>query len=89
MFSSPVYDLGYDPEIERKEAEAWLRTTFAVPAEVDLSSPDNLEADPRFQRGNLFWELGLYTESHEEFESLRQELQSDPINSFRLLDQME
>ncbi len=37
-FTPPLmYDLGYDPELERLEAEVWMRKYFAIPEGVGLS----------------------------------------------------
>jgi soluble lytic murein transglycosylase len=43
-----------------------------------------LESDPRFQRGNELWRLGLYNEARLEFEDLREAESEDPANSYRL-----
>lgn len=84
-FEAPAdFDLSFDLEAERVAAETWLRTTFALGAEVDLSGPGPLSSDPRFQRGTELWSLGLYEDARSEFESLRLEVQSDPANSYRL-----
>ncbi len=68
----------------RQEAEAWVRLTFDLPADTDLTSLDPLAADLRFHRGVAFWQLGLYPQARSEFESLRADLADDPANSFRL-----
>jgi len=84
-FTPPAsYDLGRDWQAEKIEAEAWLRQTFNVPTGIDLSSPGELSDDSRFQRGRELWQLGLYSEASQEFESLRLSLQADPVNSYRL-----
>ena len=85
--SRPV-DLGYDLAQERGQAEAWLRTTFSLPSETNLSGPGDLSSDPRFQRGTAFWDLGLYQEGRAEFESLRSSVASDPEKTFRLMNHM-
>ncbi len=53
---------------ERKEAEAWVRVTFNLPPETDLTGPGTLAQDPRFVRGTELWELGMYDEARLEFE---------------------
>ncbi len=84
-FSPPQeYDLSINRNAERAEAEAWLRATFAIASDVDLSSPGELLGDARLARGTELWELGLYEEARREFEDLRASLQSDPVNSYRL-----
>ena len=75
-----------DPDLvkERQEAEAWVRVTFGLPPETDLTGPGELAQDPRFVRGTELWELGLYDEARLEFESLRESVSTDAILSFRL-----
>lgn len=81
-------DLGYDLAQERPQAEAWLRTTFALPAETDLSGLGDLASDPRVIRGMGFWDLGLYSEARDEYESLREEVKADPAKTYRLMNHM-
>lgn len=84
-FTPPeVYDLSYNLEAERGEAEAWIRTVFNIPEEVDLSGPGVLVSDDRFKRGDLLWGLGLYSQARGEFEDLRQSVNTDPVGSYRL-----
>jgi soluble lytic murein transglycosylase len=84
-FSPPQeFDLTVDWESERAHAENWLRSTFNLTPETDLSSPAELGNDARLQRGTELWNLGLYEEARLEFEDLRLAVQSDPINSYRL-----
>jgi soluble lytic murein transglycosylase len=86
MFEIPGgYDLGYDLAMEKKEAESWLRSTFSIPAETDLGSLAELAVNPKIIRIKKFHELGLYREAINEAESLRVELQSDVVNSYRLM----
>lgn len=84
-FTPPMeYDLSFDLEAERQEAEEWIRTIFGLPEGTDLSDPGPLTGDVRFQRGNEFWRLGLYEAARAEFEDLRISIESDPANSYRL-----
>jgi soluble lytic murein transglycosylase len=78
------YDVSRDLAAERLEAEAWMRSTFNITPEIDLSTPGELASDGRFQRGNEFWRMGLYEQASAEFEGLRLALQSNPANSYRL-----
>lgn len=78
------YDLGIDLKAERPEAEGWVRTVFDLPDEVDLSGPGVLSEDPRFQRGNELWRLGLYEQARAEFEDLRTAVEEDAADTFRL-----
>lgn len=83
-----VYDLGVDWDTERQRAEDWLRERFAIPPEIDLKSSAELSQNPRFQRGMALWELGLYQAARGEFESLREEISSDPAALYRFLNIM-
>jgi soluble lytic murein transglycosylase len=78
------YSLDYDKAAESAEAEEWIRITFGLPPETDLSSPGTLTADPRYQRGAELWSLGEYNLARAEFESLRVAVQEDPADSYRL-----
>ncbi|HLE91651.1 MAG TPA: tetratricopeptide repeat protein [Anaerolineales bacterium] len=69
---------------ERKDAEAWVRITFEHPPDTDLTGPGTLAQDARFIRGTELWELGMYGEAKDEFESLRESVAIDPAASFRL-----
>lgn len=78
------YDLSYDLNSERIEAEAWMRTVFDIPEDVDLSQLGGLSSDFNLIRGTEFWRLGLEREARQEFENLRLAVGSDPVNSYRL-----
>ena len=82
--SPPSLDLNVNLASERKDAEVWVRLTFNLPSEIDLSNPGPLAQDPRFVRGTELWELGMYDEARLEFESLREAVKSSPEDSFRL-----
>jgi len=84
-FAMPASEnLTPDLEKERKDAETWLRVSFNLPPDTDLSGPGTLAQDPRFIRGTELWELGMYDEARLEFESLRESVQNSPTDSFRL-----
>ncbi len=85
---SSNYNLDYNLEEERRLAELWLRDTFQVPADTDLSQLGPLANDSRLRRGDEFWELGLFTQATAEFDALRNEIQQDPVSNFRLLDHL-
>lgn len=86
--TSGLYNLDYNLDDERRLAEIWLRSTFNISADTNLNSLDALAEDPRLRRGNAYWEIGLYAQAAAEFEILRQDLQQDAVNSFRLLDHL-
>ncbi|MEA2008397.1 MAG: tetratricopeptide repeat protein, partial [Chloroflexota bacterium] len=84
-FISPLdYDLSYDVEAKRQEAEDWMRSAFAIPPATNLSGLGMLAEDARLIRGTEFWNLGLYDKARLEFENLRNEVSYDPISSYRL-----
>jgi soluble lytic murein transglycosylase len=84
-FAPPLsYDLAFDLPAERKKAELWVKTTFALPPDTDLSGPGDLVNDPYLRRGLELWDLGLYDEARGEFEILRQLSENDPARTFRL-----
>ena len=84
-FQSPSNtNLEPDLENERREAEIWVRVSFNLPPETDLTGPGDLARDPRFIRGTELWELGMYEVARLEFESLREAVEASPIDSYRL-----
>jgi len=85
LFETPsIVNLNPDLVKERKDAEAWVRITFNLPAETDLTGPGALAQDARFIRGTELWEMGMYDEARLEFESLRESVSASPADSFRL-----
>jgi len=85
-FSEPhTYNLDPDLSSYLPEAEAWLRTTFEIPAEINLESPGMLAYDPRFQRGLEFLAFGDYAAAKTEFDLLFSEYSEDPAQLFRLI----
>ncbi|MFT3895569.1 MAG: transglycosylase SLT domain-containing protein [Anaerolineales bacterium] len=84
-FAPPAtMNLNPDLEKERKDAEAWMRVTFNLPADTNLSDPGTLAQDARFIRGTELWELGMYDEARLEFEFLRDSVAGSPTDNFRL-----
>ena len=69
---------------ERTQAEAWLRVTFNLPTDTDLSTPGTLLSDSRLVRGTELWTLGLEDEARQEFEDLRTTIEQNPADSYRL-----
>jgi len=87
-FAAPVStNLTPNLEIERKDADSWVRLTFNLPPETDLNGLGALAADPRVIRGTELWDLGIYAKSKLEFEDLRLELETkkDAEGSYRLI----
>jgi soluble lytic murein transglycosylase len=80
----PATNLTADLAAERSEAEAWLRVTFNLPTDTNLSIPGALLSDPRLVRGTELWILGLDDEARLEFEDLRSAIQENPADCYRL-----
>ncbi len=78
-------NLAYDLNLEKDEAETWLRTKFSIPPEQDLNNLSELRVSPAFQKGEALYDLGLYEEALNEFEKVRQQYLNDPINSYKLM----
>ena len=82
--SSSSVNLAPDMTQERKNTEAWMRLTFNLPQDTDLSGPGSLAQNANFVRGTELWEMGMYEEARKEFEVLRATVSTNPENSFRL-----
>ncbi len=83
-----VIDLGVDMETERSRAETWLRTTFNIPADTDLSGLAGIQDNPEYIRGQALWQIGQYQKARDEFESVRNEIQEDPLLTYRFMNEM-
>jgi len=84
-FQPPVaWDMTGDLQAERQKADDWMRQTFTLAADTDLSGLGTLADDPALNRGAALWELGLRAEARQEFEGLRQQMSADPVQTYRL-----
>lgn len=84
-FSAPLaYDFSYEIDVEKSDADNWVRTKFNVEPDVDLNSLGELASDPRLIRGSALWKLENYNEARAEFEDLRKSVENDPVNTYRL-----
>jgi soluble lytic murein transglycosylase len=83
-FTSSSIDLNVDMAAERKSADAWMRLTFKLPADTDLSGLGPLTSDPRVIRGSELWSLGQYEDARLEFEDLRNSVSTDAVSTYRL-----
>ncbi len=72
----PASNINLQPDLapERKAADSWVRLTFKLPADTDLSGLGSLAAEPRLIRGRELWNLGLFDQARLEFEDLRCDL---------------
>lgn len=84
-FDPPLaFDLTYDLSRERRRAEDWMRQTFSLPADTDLSGPGALASNVSLLRGAELWRLGMPDEARIEFEAVRDEVAADAALSYRL-----
>jgi len=74
-----------DWQAEHEDAKIWMRSTFLIPSGTDLNDQRNLALDPRYKSGLEFWALGMYEQGRNQFESLRNDLRTDPSQTFRLM----
>ena len=81
-------DLGVALDKERSDADAWMRDKFKIATDIDLTGAGDLASNILYQRGDAFWNLGLTSKAQAEFESLRLQLVSDALNSYRLMNHM-
>lgn len=83
---TPALDANFkiDHAAERKAADSWVRLTFNLPADTDLTGLGPLESDPRLIRGRELWNLGQYDDARLEFEDLRSSISDDPVKTYRL-----
>jgi soluble lytic murein transglycosylase len=84
-FTPPLNtNLNFDLAAERKDADAWMRLTFNLPADTDLTGLGPLASDPRVMRGKELWDLGQYEDARLEFEDLRSDVSGDAVKTYRL-----
>lgn len=89
FMSTTDWNFEVDWEGERLIAEQWLRESFGISSDGDLTAlDDTLASDARLQRGEEFWQLGLYHEAKSEFESLRKSVSTNPELTYRLMHKM-
>ncbi len=77
-------NLKVDILAERKAADTWMRLTFNLASNTDLTGLGTLASDPRVIRGTELWNLGQYDDARLEFEDLRNSFGSDAVASYRL-----
>lgn len=81
-----VFQFPTNLESEKQEAEDWLRSTFQIegPSPLDIMDPA-LSSDPRVIQGTEFYQLGMYEEAKQEFDSIRLAYETDPLATYRLM----
>ena len=68
---------------ERDSAASWVKITFGLPVETNLSDLGNLVNNSYFIQGKEFWDLGMFDQAKIRFEKLRSTLVNNPADSFR------
>jgi soluble lytic murein transglycosylase len=86
--TSATINLGYDLNQERPEAEAWLRKRFQIADDVSLDGIGDLATNEYYLRGMAFLKLDELDLARTEFETLRQIVQYDPVQTYRLMNSM-
>jgi soluble lytic murein transglycosylase len=73
----------------RSDGEVWLRNTFGLPQDLDLSDLGlQLANHPRVLRGDVLWQIGAYAQAKLEFNALRNEIDGDPEAMYRLMNHL-
>jgi soluble lytic murein transglycosylase len=85
LIVNSVFDLGYDLNYERSEAESWLRTIFKIDANTDLSGLEEISSDIRMQKAQELWRLDLFDQAIPIFESIQKESETNPTSTYRLM----
>jgi soluble lytic murein transglycosylase len=78
------FDISTDLNAERIKAESWLRTTFGLTEDTNLTGLGSLSDNPHIQRGSELYQLGLVSDARAEFEHLRMSLVTDAAQTYRL-----
>jgi soluble lytic murein transglycosylase len=83
---SGLFNFTTDVAQEEADAEAWMRTTFALDPSLPLDQlSQKLATDPRMIRGTELWALGQTGPAKDEFESLRHDIEQDPVATYQLM----
>ena len=78
-------DLSIDLALDKLTADEWMINTFTLDPTTNLSDETALNVFSRYLRGKEFTRLGLRDSARGEFNALREELKTDPVNTYRLL----
>ncbi|HWQ46284.1 MAG TPA: tetratricopeptide repeat protein [Longilinea sp.] len=87
--ASELYDLGYDLDQERANADLWMQQTFQIDPSIDLDSTGDLASNSTYLRGVAYWRLGLYQQAGIAFDQVQEAVVGDAVNSYRLTNMME
>lgn len=78
-------DLAVDFENEKIKASRWVMETFNLDASIDVNSPSDLASNVSWMKAEVYTKLGMREQASNEFESLRNNLTGDAINTYRLM----
>jgi len=78
-------DLAVDLENEKAKANRWMVDTFKLDTSVDLNSPSDLATNQSWMKAEVYTKLGMREQASSEFESLRNTLIGDTVNTYRLM----
>ncbi len=79
------FDISFNLDGERQNAETWLKATFGLDEGLDLNGPGALAENPYYQRGSELWKLGRHNEARTEFDYLRSSVSEDAALTYRLI----
>lgn len=69
---------------ERIIAEIWMQKTFSLAADTNFTTLGDLNTDINFKQAQALWDLGLYQQARDKFETVREAYNQDALNLFRL-----
>ncbi len=78
-------DLAVDFQAEKTKASRWMVDTFKLDASIDLNSPAELASNQSWMKAEVYTKLGMREQASSEFESLRNTLIGDAVNTYRLM----
>jgi soluble lytic murein transglycosylase len=76
-------NLSFDLDAEYLQAEAWVQSVFPAEAPMEQRTA-GVQNDLRLARGRILWDLGLYDDARQEFDSLWYDAAADPAGSLYL-----
>jgi soluble lytic murein transglycosylase len=87
--TQPNYKFPQDISALRVEGETWLKQTFGLMPELDLSDlGSDLTSHPRVLRGDALWDIGAHAQAKREFNILRDEIDGNPEYMYRLMNHL-
>lgn len=78
------FDLGYDLNTEKAEADSWIRENFYVAAGIDIDDMSEITNQAGFQRALAYWKLGLFGNAVSEIENLKKQYAADGLKLYQL-----